>query len=67
MNGKYYPVRWGGNQHAGGRSVAFGFASAYRVDRRVAFDGNLIVGSVQIYRGCEVKGEESAIMPYVRG
>ncbi|WP_158860701.1 RHS repeat-associated core domain-containing protein [Lunatibacter salilacus] len=57
-NGKYYPQRWGGNQHTGSRAGALRAANAYRLAGRATVIGSIGVGAYSTREGYKLDGGE---------
>lgn len=55
-NGKYYPLRWGGNQYTGSRSGALSAAKAYKLAGRSTIVLSGIIGAYSTMEGVELDG-----------
>lgn len=55
-NGKYYPERWGGNQHTGSRAGAFKAANFYKNARRAAIFVSAGIGIYSTIEGYQADG-----------
>ena len=55
-NGKYYSVRWGGNQYTGSRAGALSAATAYKLAGRSTIVLSGIIGAYSTMEGVELDG-----------
>ncbi len=55
-NGKYYPERWGGNQHTGSRAGAFKAANFYKNAGRAAIFVSAAIGVYSTIEGYQADG-----------
>jgi len=51
LNGKLYPLRWGGNQFTGGRIIAKTSAVSFKIVGRAAFAVGAVNSAYQAYQG----------------